>query len=681
MKRAVISFLLLFFTAINLTAAVQGDFKTDDRRGEPSEYDPGPDKDSQWVKLFGSIPNYRALGQAILGGTGEKFRWQMGPMWYRGRLGVNQVKAFIVGQEGAQDENISNRAFTGSTGTKTQKFLNHLGLYRSYLFLNTFVYTINGQRDTTNPRYFWMEQNINSPIVKYRHSLFDQMLTTNFKSISLMMGVGAGGKESLATWINARGGKCMSGNDLEKCDVSGIYTWFKKNKNVKIENKILVVGVPHPGGANPNLGGDAAMQNIIRGFTNAAKRVATFKSQNPEWLPLDPDEKASDNEYIARLNSDYKYGNAPVPFRDFAYGTNWRMGSSGTSSNRWGADSIQVFSKDGEYAFKDHSAYGPRPSDKEELLDIIKTKSKNKLIVGMEPADVPYEPPKWYDKSPDHAKQYDYGPCEERETACDLAKLLQSWPNFYSDVAPVSAPDFGHGPVYRGRLQNAIVLVIADQTSHDDFFSARALTGEVGQKLQTWLGTIRVGSAYAILRTLPVDTLGMNPQEVRKIALRSDVLAARQKILDFILGKGNTKVIVTLGAVAQETVQSQSVGNVKVVSLDLSQNTSQINQVAKEVAAILGEKIKDSYNGRLTAIPREDLPVHTRWWMGTSGNRAQRGENADTLGIYYRLYAPGWVRSFRANPLSSAERYELKKLLKGVAFGVSSSDAPEEEEN
>ena len=31
-------------------------------------------------------------------------------MWYRGRLTPNSVKVFVVGQEGAQDENVSNRS-------------------------------------------------------------------------------------------------------------------------------------------------------------------------------------------------------------------------------------------------------------------------------------------------------------------------------------------------------------------------------------------------------------------------------------------------------------------------------------------------------------------------------------------------------------------------------------------
>jgi hypothetical protein len=259
--------------------------KFDPRRGSPAEYDPGAPVPSKWYELYGSAPNYRAIGLEVLGGTPqykEKFRWVFGPMWYRGRLTPESVKAFVVGQEGAQDENISNRAFTGSTGTRVQKFLNHLGIHRSYLFMNTFVYTINGQltekvngQDVKIPEFAWLEQGKGSPIVEYRHRLFDHMLETNSSSVALFMGVGSGGKASLATWINDRGGECSPAFEMRNCDTSGMKNWFKKNRGFTVKNQILAIGVPHPGGANPNLGGDAALERIIRGFTIGLLRTPT----------------------------------------------------------------------------------------------------------------------------------------------------------------------------------------------------------------------------------------------------------------------------------------------------------------------------------------------------------------------------------------------------------------------
>ena len=92
-------------------------------RGDPWEFDPGPPRNRKWLRLFAATPNYRGLATAL---TGEdEFRWHHGPMFYRGRLGDDQVKVLVVGQEGAQDESLSHRSFTGGTGGRMQFFLNH----------------------------------------------------------------------------------------------------------------------------------------------------------------------------------------------------------------------------------------------------------------------------------------------------------------------------------------------------------------------------------------------------------------------------------------------------------------------------------------------------------------------------------------------------------------------------
>src|SRR5688500_3166538 len=41
-------------------------FGKDPRRGNPYEYDPGAPKNSKWVELYGSTPNYRKVGNVIM---------------------------------------------------------------------------------------------------------------------------------------------------------------------------------------------------------------------------------------------------------------------------------------------------------------------------------------------------------------------------------------------------------------------------------------------------------------------------------------------------------------------------------------------------------------------------------------------------------------------------------------
>ena len=81
-----------------------------------------PDGD-QWLGgVVRRTPNYRGLGKAVL--SKEAFRWHHGPMFFRGRLD-GSARVVLVGQEGAQDESLSHRSFTGGTGARMQHFLRH----------------------------------------------------------------------------------------------------------------------------------------------------------------------------------------------------------------------------------------------------------------------------------------------------------------------------------------------------------------------------------------------------------------------------------------------------------------------------------------------------------------------------------------------------------------------------
>lgn len=606
------------------------------------EYDPGAPPNSKWIELYADAPNYRQIGKAILGGSGEKFRWEMGPMFYRGRLAKDQVKVFVVGQEGAQDENVSNRAFTGSTGTKTQNFLNHIGIFRSYLFMNTFVYTINGQLDD-DPKFHFMEQGTGvpdvemSPIVKYRHRLFDHMLVNNSETIALFMGVGSGGKASLATWVNARGGKCSVARDMASCDTSGMVEFFRKGfkasygetvkANLAKGTVIRVVGVPHPGGASAANGGAGALGNIIRGFTTAAKRVAAWKVEDPNWLPQDEDDSLNLSRRLAVMNADYNYQDAPVPYRDFDFGTNKRMGADGTTSNRWGADAIQVFSKNGVYGDKSAKYAGSVGRFTFEQSGIESAGFRSGI-------DLPWEPPK---ADSELVSSYDPGPCGYYDTneyeigvsPCVFGDLLvNGWPK----TTTGQSDSFGPTSIYRGRTTGAKLLVIADQESHDDFFTGRAITGEVGQRLQTWIEKQNVGDKYLIVRTSPWDTL--TPRSGQDQVMLDGAHPHLKKVLAEAAKNNKFSQIVALGKHAEG--------------------------VAAEFAESIGKEAEviDVSKEALTPIPRADLPYHSRWWMGTSGNRANRGIGGAMKGKsdgnyhYYRVHAPDWNSKYKVPALT-----------------------------
>ena len=241
-----------------------------------------------------------------------------------------------------------------------------------------------------------------------------------------------------------------------------------------------------------------------------------------------------------------------------------------------------------------------------------------------------WEPPKFVAANPRRVTAYDPGPCDKYDNysfsnqnysvpSCDLAEVMTlNWPV----ATGVNSPSFGPTSVYRGRLTHAKILVIADQTSQDDIFSGRALTGLKGQQLQKWLEGQKAGLDYAILRTTPWDTLGASNEAQLKASAKAQLL----KIASLVVDKSKTTLVVGYGTWAA--------------------------QVADEFAKskkIQFQALSLPDNAPISAIPREDLPYHSRWWMGTTGNRAVRGVDGTlkkpqpgAQWHYYRVYAPKW---------------------------------------
>lgn len=259
-------------------------------RGVPWEFDPGPPRNRSWGRLFAETPNYRGLGVAVTGR--EAFRWHFGPMFYRGRLWDRSAKVLIIGQEGAQDESLAGRSFVGGTGARMQHFLYHLGITRSYLFLNTFVYPIFGQYGDSLRR---LAQDPLSPIARHRNQIFDYALARH--DLHLVVAVGNAAKESVVSWVKSHGGSTGGPVDVEEADAS------------VLGPRVRLLGVIHPGAGSQGDGTAAVKEDFIR----AASQVEEWAEDDPTWLPPDPG--------AARQPAgDYEYRSAPIPFRDLPFG-------------------------------------------------------------------------------------------------------------------------------------------------------------------------------------------------------------------------------------------------------------------------------------------------------------------------------------------------------------------------
>jgi uracil-DNA glycosylase len=593
-----------------------------DERGDPWEHDPGPAAASGWAALFAETPNYRGLANAVLGV--ERFRWLHGPMCYRGRLD-GSAKVVLVGQEGAQDESLSHRSFTGGTGARMQHFLRHIGLDRSYLFLNSFIYPIERQyTDELRP----LAQDPRSPIVQHRNRILDKAIVDG--DVRLVVAVGRAAKESIATWVAAHGGSADP-DRLERATLGSLPT------------RLLLVGVPHPGSA---AGGSTA--EIRRRFQDACDLIRERVDADAGWLPADPGVPRN-------LDAPYQYRSLAIPFRDFPFGTCPRLGRGGTSSNRSDDQrSIRLFSAHGIYNARGANLRDPSPA----------TGSRDGY--ADDPGDLPYEPPRAAPTA------FDPGP------PSSLARLLLGhesglgWPDFAA-LGVTSHASFGVGPVYRGRFRDLSLVVLADQASNDDLFTGRALSGEAGQRLQRLLQAAGLTRRYLILRTLPVDTLDLSQSRRNSLVDRPQVRALHRELLQRIRSQNpDVAALLAVGSGARRLAPQVVPTGVDVLELAAHGAPG----AAASWQAALDELATRSYprdianpsfqlgSGR-GQLPRIDLPYGSLRWVGTSGDRAVRPTDLDLnkpSPDYLKLFAPTWVTQLPPAPLTPAEQAAAEQL-------------------
>ncbi len=591
-----------------------------DPRGNPWDYDRGPNKTSGWPELFAATPNYRGIGRAVTGR--EAFRWHFGPMFYRGRLD-GSARVLVVGQEGAQDESLSHRSFTGGTGARMQHLLAHLGITRSYLFMNTFVYPIFGQYTSS---LTGLAQDPLSPIVIHRHALFDTVAEGDLR---LVVAVGEAAKESVATWVASHGGSADPARlDAARCGgpLAGI----------------RFLGVLHPGGITG--GGGAA---ITADFLRAAGRVRDWVDADAGWLPAD---RGAHRD----LAAPFGYGSDPVPFADLPFGTCPRLGRGATSSNRGdGQRSIQLFSAQGKY-----NASGAS-------LSYSYTGIGSTDGYADEPGDIPVEPPRH------SSHDYDKGP------SSSYARLLMGgerglgWPDFAA-LGVTSSPSFGVGAIYRGRFTSVSVVVLADPESPDDLFAGRALCGEAGQRLQAWLTAAGLTRRYLILRTVPVDISDLDTARRTALVDHPRVQALHTEVLRRVSAANHgLAALLTLGPGAARLAGRVAPAGLPVLGLRRwsSSARGQWQSVLEDLARLdyrrdLASPSRAMPTGR-GRIPPADLPFGTPLWVGTSGDRASRPTDRTSgrpAADYLKVYLPGWANELAPPPLSAADEAVVGSL-------------------
>jgi hypothetical protein len=98
----------------------------------------------------------------------DSFRVEWGPVFHRGRLD-GTARVLVLGQDPAAHEAIARRILVGEAGQRVQGLLTRLGIDRRYVFVNTYLYSVFGQRRG--------EHHIDDPaITDYRNRWLDAIV-------------------------------------------------------------------------------------------------------------------------------------------------------------------------------------------------------------------------------------------------------------------------------------------------------------------------------------------------------------------------------------------------------------------------------------------------------------------------------------------------------------------------
>lgn len=211
-------------------------------------YDPAPDPQTpmgkELIDLVAEIPNMPAISESVMGD--QKFRYKFGPVNWRMLQKSNKVKILFIGQDATHIAEAAGRTATAGYGGRAQDLAAYFGVNEGGAFINTYAFTIYGQYGAFQTPYVYRKDGSNeirfgslvdnklwlitqdqaSPIVKWRNGLIDWIIRNNKESIKLIVTFGGAARDSMATFIESKGGQVGA-------------TFSKDIKNIQIAESFL----------------------------------------------------------------------------------------------------------------------------------------------------------------------------------------------------------------------------------------------------------------------------------------------------------------------------------------------------------------------------------------------------------------------------------------------------------
>jgi uracil-DNA glycosylase len=122
------------------------------------------------------------------------FRTEWGPVFHRGRLD-GTARVLVLGQDPATHEAIARRILVGEAGQRVQGLLARVGITDSYVMVNTYLYSVYGQRGG--------EEHAGDPaIAAYRDRWLDALLAGT--DVTAVIALGRLARGAFEQWARTR---------------------------------------------------------------------------------------------------------------------------------------------------------------------------------------------------------------------------------------------------------------------------------------------------------------------------------------------------------------------------------------------------------------------------------------------------------------------------------------------
>jgi hypothetical protein len=129
-----------------------------------------------------------------------QFRVEWGPIFHRGRLD-GSARVLVIGQDPAQHETVVRRILVGEAGRRLQGLLAKLGITKSYVFINTFLYSVYGTVKAKTRK--------SKGLVEYRNRWLNALLSEG--QVEAVLPLGSVADEAWQLWSDTPKGKAFKG--------------------------------------------------------------------------------------------------------------------------------------------------------------------------------------------------------------------------------------------------------------------------------------------------------------------------------------------------------------------------------------------------------------------------------------------------------------------------------------